>query len=86
MSTSSRATTTSRLRPGVSADSLQGTYHADDQPARSDVGNYDRSVVQEVLKDIAQTQQVDLNAKKRFKGELDRLLAGTAALTAHSQS
>lgn len=35
---------------------------------RSDLGNYDRAVVQEVLKDIAQTQQVDLNARKRFKG------------------
>jgi hypothetical protein len=35
----------------------------------SDVGIYDRSVVQEVLKEIAQTQQVDLNAKKRFKGK-----------------
>lgn len=34
----------------------------------SDVGNWDRSVVQDILKDIAQTQQVDLNAKKRFKG------------------
>ena len=34
-----------------------------------DVGIYDRSVVQEVLKEIAQTQQVDLNAKKRFKGK-----------------
>lgn len=37
-------------------------------PARSDLGSFDRSVVQEVLKDIAQTQQVDLNARKRFKG------------------
>lgn len=36
----------------------------------SDLGNYDRAVVQEVLKDIAQTQQVDLNARKRFKGAL----------------
>ncbi|KAK4048886.1 Replication factor C (RF-C) subunit [Microbotryomycetes sp. JL201] len=32
-----------------------------------DAGNWDRSVIQEVLKEIAQTQQVDLNAKKRFK-------------------
>jgi replication factor C subunit 3/5 len=34
----------------------------------SDSGNQDIHVVQEVLKEIAQTQQVDLNAKKRFKG------------------
>lgn len=34
----------------------------------SDVGIYDRVVIQEILKEIAQTQQVDLNAKQRFKG------------------
>lgn len=36
----------------------------------SDVGNYDRVVIQELLKDIAQTQQVDTSAKHRFKGSL----------------
>ena len=35
-----------------------------------DVGIYDRVVIQDILKEIAQTQQVDLNAKQRFKGEL----------------
>lgn len=34
----------------------------------SEVGNYDRVVIQELLKEIAQTQQVDINAKHRFKG------------------
>jgi replication factor C subunit 3/5 len=34
----------------------------------SEVGNNDRAVIQELLKEIAQTQQVDLNAKQRFKG------------------
>jgi hypothetical protein len=34
----------------------------------SDVGIYDRVVIQEILKEIAQTQQVDLKAKQRFKG------------------
>ena len=34
----------------------------------SEAGSYDRLVVQEILKEIAQTQQVDLNAKQRFKG------------------
>lgn len=29
---------------------------------------YDRVVIQEILKEIAQTQQVDLAAKQRFKG------------------
>jgi replication factor C subunit 3/5 len=33
----------------------------------SDVGNFDRVVVQDLLKEVAQTQQVDLNAKQRFK-------------------
>ena len=33
-----------------------------------DVGMYDRVVIQDILKEIAQTQQVDLNAKQRFKG------------------
>lgn len=36
----------------------------------SDVGMYDRVVIQDILKEIAQTQQVDLNAKQRFKGKL----------------
>ncbi|KAM0756047.1 P-loop containing nucleoside triphosphate hydrolase protein [Meredithblackwellia eburnea MCA 4105] len=44
---------------------VQSNYHIELTP--SDVGNWDRQVVQEILKDIAQTQQVDLNAKKRFK-------------------
>jgi replication factor C subunit 3/5 len=38
--------------------------------AQSEAGNYDRVVIQELLKEIAQTQQVDLNAKQRFKGRL----------------
>ena len=33
---------------------------------------YDRVVIQDILKEIAQTQQVDLNAKQRFKGKLPR--------------
>lgn len=39
-------------------------------PLDSEVGHYDRVVIQEILKEIAQTQQVDLNAKQRFKGAL----------------
>jgi replication factor C subunit 3/5 len=34
----------------------------------SEAGNYDRVVIQELLKEIAQTQQVDVGAKQRFKG------------------
>lgn len=35
----------------------------------SEAGSYDRVVIQELLKEIAQTQQVDLSAKQRFKGK-----------------
>lgn len=31
------------------------------------MGNYDRVVIGELLKEVAQTQQVDLGAKQRFK-------------------
>ncbi|KAF9790618.1 P-loop containing nucleoside triphosphate hydrolase protein [Thelephora terrestris] len=44
---------------------VQSNYHIELTP--SDVGNYDRVVIQDLLKEIAQTQQVDLNAKQRFK-------------------
>jgi replication factor C subunit 3/5 len=44
---------------------VSSVYHLEITP--SDVGNYDRIVVQELLKEVAQTQQVDLNARQRFK-------------------
>ena len=40
-------------------------YHLEITP--SDVGSYDRVVVQDLLKEVAQTQQVDQNARQRFK-------------------
>lgn len=40
-------------------------YHLEITP--SDVGNYDRVVIQDLLKEVAQTQQVDQSAKQRFK-------------------
>lgn len=40
-------------------------YHLEITP--SDVGNFDRVVVQDLLKEVAQTQQVDQNARQRFK-------------------
>ena len=45
---------------------VQSNFHIEMTP--SDVGNFDRVVIQDLLKEIAQTQQVDLNAKQRFKG------------------
>ncbi|KDQ57367.1 hypothetical protein JAAARDRAFT_35999 [Jaapia argillacea MUCL 33604] len=44
---------------------VSSNYHTEITP--SEVGNYDRVVIQEILKEIAQTQQVDMNAKQRFK-------------------
>lgn len=44
---------------------VSSVYHLEITP--SDVGNYDRVVIQELLKEVAQTQQVDLNARQRFK-------------------
>lgn len=37
---------------------------------RSDLGMYDRVIVQDVIKSIAQTQQIDANAKHQFKGKM----------------
>ncbi|EKD04831.1 DNA clamp loader [Trichosporon asahii var. asahii CBS 8904] len=44
---------------------VQSNYHIELTP--SDVGMYDRVVIQDILKEIAQTQQVDFNAKQKFK-------------------
>ncbi|KAI1006790.1 Replication factor C subunit 5 [Podosphaera aphanis] len=44
---------------------VASVYHLEITP--SDVGNYDRIVVQDLLKEVAQTQQVDENAKQKFK-------------------
>lgn len=44
---------------------VSSNYHLEITP--SDVGNYDRVVVQDLLKEVAQTQQVDLAARQRFK-------------------
>ncbi|KAF1993352.1 P-loop containing nucleoside triphosphate hydrolase protein [Amniculicola lignicola CBS 123094] len=44
---------------------VASVYHLEITP--SDVGNYDRVVVQDLLKEVAQTQQVDLGAKQKFK-------------------
>ena len=40
-------------------------YHLEITP--SDVGTFDRVVVQDLLKEVAQTQQVDTSARQRFK-------------------
>lgn len=53
------------------------------ETSSSDVGMYDRTVVTEIIKGIAQTQQVDLASKKRFKGASCRDL-GCARLTPRS--
>ncbi|KAJ2893669.1 hypothetical protein MKZ38_008335 [Zalerion maritima] len=44
---------------------VASVYHLEITP--SDVGNYDRVVIQDLLKEVAQTQQVDQGARQRFK-------------------
>ena len=44
---------------------MASVYHLEITP--SDVGNFDRVVVQDLLKEVAQTQQVDQSARQRFK-------------------
>ena len=49
---------------------ISSNYHIELNP--SDVGMYDRVVVQEIIKDIAQTQQVDSGQSARsFKGTFE---------------
>lgn len=52
-------------RKKLDVNVVQSNYHIELTP--SEVGNYDRVVIQEILKEIAQTQQVDVSAKHRFK-------------------
>ncbi|KAL0954298.1 hypothetical protein HGRIS_003300 [Hohenbuehelia grisea] len=49
----------------IEVNIVQSNFHLEITP--SEAGNYDRTVIQELLKEIAQTQQVDLSAKQRFK-------------------
>ncbi|KAJ3091183.1 Replication factor C (RF-C) subunit, partial [Quaeritorhiza haematococci] len=44
---------------------VSSNYHIELNP--SDVGIYDRVVIQDLIKEIAQTQQVDASAKRPFK-------------------
>ncbi|KAL9054669.1 MAG: hypothetical protein Q9162_004035 [Coniocarpon cinnabarinum] len=44
---------------------ISSVYHLEITP--SDVGNLDRVIITELLKEVAQTQQVDSSAKQRFK-------------------
>ncbi len=44
---------------------FSSNFHIEINP--SDVGIYDRVIIQEIIKDLAQTQQVD-KSKKEFKG------------------
>jgi replication factor C subunit 3/5 len=59
-----RVSTTSSNRK-LEYNVVSSVYHLEITP--SDVGNYDRVVIQELLKEVAQTQQLDLNARQRFK-------------------
>ncbi|OLY81245.1 Replication factor C subunit 5 [Smittium mucronatum] len=62
MDTRSFSTPSSRT---VEINMLSSNYHIEINP--SDAGIYDRIVVQELVKEIAQTQQVNSSAQKKFK-------------------
>ncbi|KDN42602.1 P-loop containing nucleoside triphosphate hydrolase protein [Tilletiaria anomala UBC 951] len=49
----------------IDVNIVSSNYHIELTP--SDAGGYDRLVIQDILKEIAQTQQVDQAAKHRFK-------------------
>ncbi|CAO1636962.1 unnamed protein product [Jaminaea pallidilutea] len=49
----------------IDVNIVSSAYHQELTP--SDAGGYDRLVIQDVLKEIAQTQQVDQSARHRFK-------------------
>lgn len=52
----------------VEVVTLGSNYHIEMNPA--EVGNNDRLVIQEVVKDIAQTHTLDPSALRPFKGAL----------------
>ncbi|KAK0542571.1 Replication factor C (RF-C) subunit [Tilletia horrida] len=52
-------------RRKVDVNIVSSNYHLELTP--SDAGNYDRLVIQDILKEIAQTQTVDIAARHRFK-------------------
>ncbi|WFD33145.1 Replication factor C (RF-C) subunit [Malassezia sp. CBS 17886] len=49
----------------IEVNLISSNYHIEITP--SDAGAYDRLVIQDIIKEIAQTQQVDQNAARRFK-------------------
>eukprot|EP01137_Pigoraptor_chileana_P008703 Opistho-2@55915 len=59
----------------IELTTIASNYHIEINP--SDAGIHDRVVIQDVLKEIAQTQQLDSNAQRSFKvvvlGEVDKL-------------
>ncbi|KAF9222631.1 P-loop containing nucleoside triphosphate hydrolase protein [Gyrodon lividus] len=52
-------------RRKIEINIVQSNFHIEITP--SEAGSYDRVIIQELLKEIAQTQQVDLHARQRFK-------------------
>ena len=47
---------------------IASNYHIEVNP--SDVGFYDRVVIQELIKNIASAQQLDSGGQRDFKGEI----------------
>ena len=51
---------------------IASNYHMEINP--SDVGSADRLVIQELIKERAQTQQIDANATRKFKSKINFFL------------
>ena len=46
---------------------VASNYHIEINP--NDAGIYDRIVIQEMIKNIAQAQQLDIHGQREFKGD-----------------
>lgn len=54
------------ISKGIEITTIVSNYHIEINP--SDAGIHDRIVIQESIKNIAQTNQIDSNQQKMFKG------------------
>jgi replication factor C subunit 3/5 len=72
-------TTTSNKKLDIHV--ISSNYHIEITP--SDLGSYDRVVIQDLIKELAQTRQLDSQAKHKFKivvfNEADTLSRGAQA-------
>ncbi|ELK26061.1 Replication factor C subunit 3 [Myotis davidii] len=61
-------TITTPSKKKIEISTIASNYHLEVNP--SDAGNSDRVVIQEMLKTVAQSQQLETNSQRDFKGDL----------------